>query len=694
MLKMDTPIQYVKGVGPKISSLLARKSIRSVGDVLHYYPRAYEFHHRVGAITDLEAGTICSVQGMVALYREIPMGKSSRRIHEVVIQDKTGRLALKWFRSPFKGYFSQFKPGKTVSVSGLVKIYRGVREIHHPDVFFDSPDNFEEALVPVYSETEGLNQKMLRKIVHEVIAQTVPQIDESLPEWILSQHKLPGLRESMIKVHSPGDGDPEVWKEFKDPHQRRLIFEEFFWLEISLAQARAGYVAETAQPFKALLKMATQLRKSLPFELTGDQEKTLAEITRDLLKPHPMNRLVQGDVGSGKTIVAFMTAALAIENGFQVAMMAPTEILAEQHYQKAKAQLGPLGVNVVLLSGGMTEKESNFAKKEIRAGTFQMVIGTHALIQGDVDFKNLGLAIIDEQHRFGVKQRAILKQKGMSPHFLIMTATPIPRTLAMTVYGDLDVSIIRELPKGRQPITTKVANEKQRRSLYSFLELELKKGHQVYVVYPLVEETEKMDLKDATHMAGVLADEFKDFKVGLLHGRMNSDEKEDLMRNFKAGKIHVLVSTTVIEVGVDVPNATVMVIEHAERFGLSQLHQLRGRVGRGSQKSYCILVSGYAKGEDARRRLEVMTQTQDGFKIAEEDLAIRGPGEFLGTRQSGLPGFRFANLVRDVEILAEAKATAFELLEKDPDLKDPKNLLIRQAVIEGKRSQLALINVG
>ena len=444
----------------------------------------------------------------------------------------------------------------------------------------------------------------------------------------------------------------------------------------------------------AKLGLAGSLRKKMGFTLTDGQEKCLADITGDLLKGHPMHRLVQGDVGCGKTIVSLLAAALAIENGYQVVLMAPTEILAEQHYVKAQELFQGLGVNVALLSGGMTNKEQEKIKTETQAGNFQLVVGTHALIEGDVQFKNLGLIIIDEQHRFGVKQRAELKQKGASPHFLVMTATPIPRTLAMTVYGDLDVSVIRELPKGRQPITTRSVYENKRKLVYDFIREQLARGRQVYGIYPLVEETEKMDLKNATDMAKVLEEEFKPFNVGLLHGRLKSDEKESLMQRFKSGEIKVLVSTTVVEVGVDVPNATVMLIEHAERFGLAQLHQLRGRVGRGAHKSYCILLAGRAVSDEAKRRLEVMTQTQDGFKIAEEDLVLRGPGEFLGTRQSGLPGFKLANLVRDVEILIDARKAAFEVLEKDPQLKSPDNSLIREAILLQRRPALLFASIG
>jgi len=699
-IALDTPVQYLKGVGPKISSLLAKKDIHHVVDALHWFPRTYEDRKSATAIQDLMPGQLASFVGRVALYREIPMGRTVRRIHEIIFKDETGRISAKWFRVPFRNYFSNFKPGALVRVTGEIKTYRGATEIHHPDLRLldengiDPTEDADAGLLPIYSETEGLNQKLIRKIIGHVLSTTAQNLQETVPDWILKKYNLPGLKESLLKVHQPGEDDPLKWQEFRDPHQRRLIFEEFFWLELLIARSRAGISLEDGPAMKAKGTLSQALRKALPFSLTDGQEKCLSEITGDLLKPHPMHRLVQGDVGCGKTIVAFLLAALVIDNGFQAAIMAPTEILAEQHFLKAKELFEPLGIKIGFLSGGKKEKETLVTKKEIENGNFQLIVGTHALIQDDVLFKNLGLVVIDEQHRFGVKQRSQLKQKGLSPHFLVMTATPIPRTLAMTVYGDLDFSVIREMPKGRLPITTRTVYENKRSVVYNFIREQLERGRQAYVIYPLVEETEKLDLKNATDMAQILEVELAPFKVGLLHGRLKSDEKEDLMKKFKAGEIKVLVSTTVVEVGVDVPNATLMLIEHAERFGLAQLHQLRGRVGRGQHKSYCILLAGRAVSDEGKERLKVMTMTQDGFKIAEEDLRLRGPGEFLGTRQSGLPGFKLANLVRDVETLVEARQAAFEVLEKDPDLKEPRNHLIHEAITLNRKPALLFASIG
>lgn len=699
MIHFDTPIQYLKGVGPKIAALLARKEISKVGDVLTWFPRAYEDLKAAKHINQLKPGETTSFIAQVGVVREIPLGKSSRRIYEMIFSDQTGRISGKWFRVPFRNYFKTFNSGDYVRVTGEVKSYRHTMEIHHPDVQKRDEEatlnSSEKGLLPIYSETEGLNQKLIRKIVSLAFENAGAEIEETLPEWLLKKYDYPDLKTSLLKVHHPGENESfEIWSEYKSPYQKRLVFEEFFWLELLLAQSRAGIIKEKAPAFKALIELQTKVRKSLSFDLTEDQEKVIAEITQDLLNPHPMHRLVQGDVGCGKTIVALLSAAMAIENGFQVALMAPTEILAEQHYLKAKELLEPFGIKIALLTGNQKEKVSREVKKNIVEGQVQLIVGTHALIQNDVEYFKLGLVIIDEQHRFGVKQRAELKKKGVSPHFLVMTATPIPRTLAMTVYGDLDVSIIKTLPKGRQPIVTRVVHDKKRQDVYGFLKDQLAKGRQAYVIFPLVEENEKMDLKNATDSARTLEKEFAPYKVGLLHGRMKALEKETLMREFKSGEVKILAATTVVEVGVDVPQATMIIIEHAERFGLSQLHQLRGRVGRGADKSYCVLMTSYAQSDEAKERLQVMTETTDGFKIAEKDLILRGPGEFLGTRQSGLPGFRMANLVRDIDVLIQAREAAFGILKNDPRLLSPDNKLLHQAIVEKKKTSLLFARIG
>jgi ATP-dependent DNA helicase RecG len=692
-IEIKTDVQYIKGVGPKLGAVLSKRGIYTVQDLLEWYPRTYEDRRAARAIASLEAGQVVSVRARVLSVRSMSLGRSRRKMYEVVVGDSSGRIACKYFRVPYRGYFERFESGLEVQISGKVIYYRNKKEFHHPDIHpVRDDENSEDQLIPLYTDTEGLSPSKLRKIIdtalkslpneavsappvkkNDLVYRSPEGVKENLPQWLLEKYQLVPKLQSMLEIHQPPLDQAELFLKFRSPAQRRVIFEEFFKLEFLLAFRKQGLQKEQSHAFRGNNSLIPQFLKSLPFELTQAQHRSFAEVKADLEKPHPMHRLVQGDVGSGKTIVALLGALYAIESGYQAAIMVPTEILAEQHYRNALQLLDPLGVKVCLLTGTIKPKERESIGDDIRSGRCQLIVGTHALIQEDVAFHNLGLVIIDEQHRFGVEQRNKLKAKGKSPHFLIMTATPIPRTLAMTVYGDLDVSIIDELPKGRQPIVTRKTFESKRDKVFGFVEEQVKKGRQAYVVYPLVEESEKLDLKNAEEEFEKIKARFPAFRVGLLHGKMKSSEKDAIMRDFRDNKIHILVATTVIEVGVDVPNANIMVIEHAERFGLSQLHQLRGRVGRGEHKSYCILVLGYAVSDEAGKRAEIMEETTDGFKIAEADLEMRGPGEFLGRRQSGLPGFKMANLVRDVLILQEARQAAFEVVHKDPELKSLQN---------------------
>ncbi|MBI3327059.1 MAG: ATP-dependent DNA helicase RecG, partial [Nitrospinae bacterium] len=512
-------------------------------------------------------------------------------------------------------------------------------------------------IVPVYPTTEGMHQKTLRTIMKRVVDAYADSIPDCLPMPLQAHLRLVPVAQALQGVHFPSPGgDLEALNSWSSPEHRRLIFEEFFLLELGLAlRHRETTREERARTYLGTGELAGRLRARLPFQLTRAQERVLGEVSEDMRRPHPMNRLLQGDVGSGKTIVALLAMLLALESGFQAAIMAPTEILAEQHYLMMQRLMEPLGVRAALLTSGVKGGKRRKMLQAIAAGEIHLLVGTHALIQEGVVFESLGLAVIDEQHRFGVLQRATLKNKGYRPDVLVMTATPIPRTLAMTVYGDLDVSVIDELPPGRLPVITKLYYESRRSEAYSLIRRELQRGRQVYVVYPLIEESEKVDLRAATEMAGHLRHEvFPDFRVGLLHGRLKSDEKAQIMRTFVSGELQVLVSTTVIEVGMDVPNATVMLVEHAERFGLAQLHQLRGRVGRDIHQAWCFLMAGFPMSEEAKQRLHALTESHDGFVIAEKDLEIRGPGEFLGTRQSGLPELRVAHIIRDQRVLAEA----------------------------------------
>ncbi len=714
-LKLDTQVQFIKGVGPKLGDILHKKGIDTVQDLLEWYPRAYEDRRAARNIASLKPDDLVSLRAEVLGVHAFNMGKSKRKMYDVVIRDDTGKIHCKFFRIPYKGFFERFQPGHKVRVIGKVTHFRGQIQFQHPDIQDDSVDTENEnKILPIYEETEGLSTRQLSKLITFAIGELkdLPEVKgeppkknryggileqsepfDKLPNWLIQKYELPKRFDAITSLHNPPVDHYQEFLDRKSIFHKRIIFEEFFWLELLLAAKKTGFKKEQARPFKKDFSLVKKLTASLPFELTGAQKRALKEIADDLEKPHPMHRLVQGDVGSGKTLVALAAALIAKSNGLQAAIMVPTEILAEQHFRNSKKFLEPLGLTIGLLTGSQKQSERKQTFELLKQGAIDFIVGTHALIQDEVEFKDLGLVIIDEQHRFGVHQRNALKQKGISPHFLVMTATPIPRTLAMTVYGDLDVSVIDELPKGRAPIQTRVVFESKRREVMNFVRDQLLKGRQAYIVYPLVEESEKIDLKDAVSAFEIIQAEFKEYKVALLHGKMKPAEKEEVMREFRDQKTHILVATTVIEVGVDVPNANIMVIEHTERFGLSQLHQLRGRVGRGEHKSFCILMLGHAVSEESRERSAIMERTTNGFEIAEADLELRGPGEFMGTRQSGLTGFKMANLVRDLQILQEARAAAFETLEKDPDLRKSEHANLRAELLK-KHGPTALATVG
>ncbi len=670
-LQHDSEVQFVKGVGPKLGEVLRKRGLGRVLDLLEYYPRTYEDRRAIRHIQSLVPDQLVSIKAQIIKIRSMPMGKSKRRIWEVLLGDPSGRISCKYFRVPYKGYFERFQPFQQVRVIGKVINYRGATEFHHPDIHpIKEEDEITNALIPIYSEIEGMASQKIARLIRAVLDQPVPELLSALT---LEKYGLMPIQQALRQIHEPPVEQGDLFLKFEAPAQKRVIFDELFLVELHMAGKRAGVKKEESRAIIADGAWPEKLKASLEFELTGAQLRAYDEIIGDLAKGHPMHRLVQGDVGSGKTLVAFMAAAYAAEGGMQTALMAPTEILSEQHLTTAVRRLEPLGLKVALLTGQIKGKEREKILASLKAGEIHMLIGTHALIQDDVEFKNLGLVIVDEQHRFGVEQRNKLKRKGLSPHFLVMTATPIPRTLALTVYGDLDVSVIDEMPKGRIPIVTRKTFQGKRPQVMQFIGDHLKTGRQAYIVYPLIEESEAMDLKNAIEEFEKIKVDFAAYKVGLLHGRMKPAEKDEVMNQFRRNEIQVLVSTTVIEVGVDVPNANIMLIEHAERFGLSQLHQLRGRVGRGAHKSFCILMLGYALSEEATRRAEIMEGSNDGFKIAEADLEMRGPGEFLGTRQSGLPGFKMANLVRDLKILQDAREAAFDLIAADPELKKLEN---------------------
>lgn len=690
-LTSETPIQYLKGVGPKLGQILKAKGILTIGDLIQNFPRIYEDRRAAKSIKDLMPGETVCLRAQIHKVSSYNLGRSKRKIFDIAVRDSTGIIHCKFFRVPYKGFFESFQKDDQIKLIGKVLIFRNQKEFHHPDISkINDSDTIDDVIVPIYVETEGISSHKMSKLIRLAIELLKKEqkflLKDIVPPWVIEATQLPDLNESIEKLHIPNLELGHELTQQKTPYHRRIIFEEFFLLELLLASRKKGLQSDLAKPILGKGIYVDKLLKSLPFELTQAQKRSFEEIKVDLAKSQPMHRLVQGDVGSGKTMVAFMSTCLAFESKSQVALMVPTEILAQQHYENAVKVLTPLGMKVALLTGSQKNSEKNEITKKLSAGELDFVVGTHALIQEGVNFKNLGLVIIDEQHRFGVEQRKVLKEKGNGPHFLVMTATPIPRSLAMTVYGDLDVSVIDELPKDRKPIVTRVTYQNKRPQVLKFVSDHIKQGRQAYIVFPLVEESEKIDLKSATIEFERLKKELPDFKLGLLHGRMKNEEKDEVMIKFRNKEIDILVATTVIEVGVDVPNANIMWIDHSERFGLSQLHQLRGRVGRGSEKSYCILMLGYAVSEESRERVAIMESTNDGFKIAEADLEIRGPGEFLGSKQSGLPGFKMANIVRDIDILKQARDMAFEIFRRDPNLNRKEHVLLKEKI-----SRLALI---
>lgn len=697
--KMATPVQFLKGVGPKMAARFAAKRITTVEDMLYFLPRAYEDRREIRKIAKLETGKPQTIAASVVQTEFRYYGK--KRILEVAVSDGTGTLVAKWFKGQMSYLVSTFKKGARVIFTGDVTPNYAGKSMIHPDYeMMDEEDeqnllNFKR-IVPVYSETEGLHQKYIRKIMYGALESYSRYVASPIPADICRRRNLMNIHEALLSVHFPGQN--EMLEPLMNAHSefhRRLIYDEFFFFQLGMAVKKSGRILDNGISFTPGGRLLTEFHSSLPFDLTGAQKRVIMEIHNDLQASTAMNRLLQGDVGSGKTLVAMSAMITVCENGYQSALMAPTEILAKQHFATLSAWAYPLGLQTVLLTGSMNGAARTEALEKIKSGKADIILGTHALIQEDVDFRKLGFVVIDEQHRFGVMQRATLRNKGINADVLVMTATPIPRTLAMTVYGDLDVSVIDEMPPGKIPVRTVLMGESKRQAVYDAIRREVSKGHQAFIVYPLVEESENLDLKDATKMAEHLQrDIFPDYQVGLIHGKMKDKEKDAVMKEFLENKISILVSTTVIEVGIDVPRASLIVIEHAERFGLSQLHQLRGRVGRRDIPSSCILLADYKVSLDARKRLKVMEKTTDGFALAEEDLAIRGPGDFLGTRQSGLPDFRIASIIRDARILNDAKEDAFALAARDPLLEKPEHAILKEALISRWQGKLDLARTG
>lgn len=718
--ELNMPVKYLKGVGEKRAKTLASLGIYQVKDLLEYYPRIYQDRRHLKPIFNLADSEKETFQGTIISHKKVRLPRRKIDLLKVIISDGSGYASLLFFNQPKAENF--LTKGLKLIVSGRVRRFRG--EIQITDFEYEVLSNEENELihhnriVPIYPLTQSVSpsigQRLIRISIKKALETYADKIIEILPISILSKHKLPDIRFALNNIHFP----QSVTAYHSARH--RLIFEEFFLLQLAIGMTKKKVENEKCIKFHTDFKLLTSFVQSLPFTLTKSQKNVIKEIISDMKIEKPMNRLIHGDVGSGKTVVATCAALVSYENGYQTAIMAPTEVLAEQHYLNIHRLLSNFGIKIALLTSSMKKSEREENLTQIKTGEVKIAIGTHSLIQEGVEFKNLGLCVVDEQHRFGVMQRAELKNKakeachGICPDVLVMTATPIPRTLALTLYGDLDVSVIDELPPHRQKVITKCRSEKDLPKIYAFIKDEIKKGRQVYLVYPLIEESEELELKAATRMFKELQkNDFPECKLGLLHGQLKPDEKDKVMKNFYDKEINILVSTTVIEVGIDIPNATIMLIEHAERFGLAQLHQLRGRVGRGIDKSYCILVTKQAIADlvnldvpinlqedpdstilKGARRLSTMCQTSDGFKIAEVDLEIRGAGEFFGTRQHGMLKLKLASIIYDVKWLELARKEAFNILDNDPFLKDHKNQFISKTFAYQFKDKLDLVEIG
>jgi ATP-dependent DNA helicase RecG len=692
------PVRAVRGVGEKIARRLAARGIATVGDLLRLLPRRYEDRRRGGRIADLREGEPGFAVGTI--IRAAPTGWGRARGHRLEVRDESGLIRCVWFRA--HAGVRRLRPGLRVRVSGTPRRYQGILEMSHPDVDLlgekDDGGPPDLPVVPRYPEVEGVAPRWLWRLVRAALGELDGAVDP-LPDAVRRAQALPGLAEALRTVHAPPpETDVEALNRFRAPAQRRLIFEELFALQLALARAARERAACPGLAFPAPSPLAERLRALLPFTLTRAQGQALAEILADMARPAPMSRLLHGDVGSGKTAVALLAAATAIGAGHQAAVLAPTEVLAEQHRRVMGPLAAEVGVRAVLLTGSIPAAERRAARQAVSCGEAGLVLGTHALLEEGVRFRSLGLCVVDEQHRFGVLQREAFVAKGpggATPHLLVMTATPIPRTLAMTLYGDLALSTLDEKPPGREPVDTRIFSAERRDALHAAVRRAVDGGAQVFVVLPLVAAAAERHLRDAvrTH-AELCAGPLAGIQVGLLHGRLPPEEKERALGRFRTGLDRVLVCTTVVEVGVDVPAANVLVVEHAERFGLAQLHQLRGRVGRGGGQAHCLLLLGAGASPEARERLGVLAETNDGFRIAEEDLRLRGPGELLGTLQAGRPPFAVADLFRDADLLREARAAAFALVDEDPALAREENRRTWEALSARYAPLLRLLHVG
>lgn len=673
--KMRKPLQFLKGVGDTRAALFHKLGLFTVGDIITHYPRDYEDRSKLRKLSELQDGEECSFEGMIASKVNESRPRKGLTVSRVSIRDESGLINATWFNQPYlKNYF---KPGERYIFYGRITRRRTFEVLNPVYERLDDQGPVKTCrIVPIYPATGKLTQNVIRAAIRNALDYAGDSIQEVLPQWIRENYQLTGINFAVNNIHYPEDDDAFL------KARKRLVFEELLLLQLGLVNLKASTVSSSAGIRFDAGREVQEFMMKLPFSLTNAQKRVFAEIEQDMESGKVMNRLVQGDVGSGKTIVAVLALVKAVKSGYQGAFMAPTEILADQHFHSLGPLLAPLGIRISLLKGSITGKAVKETLEDIRNGEADIVIGTHALLEDKVVFNNLGLVVTDEQHRFGVRQRAKLSGKGENTDILVMTATPIPRTLALILYGDLDISIIDELPPGRKKVKTYAVHADMRERIDNFIRKQVTEGRQVYIVCPLVDESDAVEAKAASGLAEELAHKtFSDLKVGLIHGRMKATEKDAVMNGFIEGGLDILVSTTVIEVGVNVPNASVMVIENAERFGLAQLHQLRGRVGRGEHQSYCILFND-SRSEVAEERMKVMEKTSDGFVISEKDLELRGPGDFFGTRQHGIPELKIANLYKDMEVLKQAQEAAQKLISVDRRLKSPENRLLGQAIRE------------
>jgi ATP-dependent DNA helicase RecG len=686
-LRLDSPVQYIKGVGPKRSLCFDRIGVQTVQDLMHLVPRRYIDYSTVRSIHDIRVNDEATVVGRVQL---VEARRTRTRMHlvTVLLADSNGSIVLKWFNRP--DLRKKFRVGELLLVSGKVTFYRGHQFINplYEIIGEEEPAHQKQgAIIPIYPLTEGLNIWDIRRAVRIAIDECLDQTKETLPQRLIDENRLLPLSQALRGLHFPDDTAEAM------AARQRLVYDEFFFFELTLAQRKMESQNRKGIALPEKGTLTRRFLQGLPFALTTGQSDAVRKIAIDMQQARPMNRLLQGDVGSGKTVVAVYAILIAIENGYQAVLMAPTEILAEQHYLVLQELLARIGVRPYLLTGSIKGKDRSLIIDDITHGKARFVLGTHALIEEEIVFNRLGLVVVDEQHRFGVMQRAALVSKGGNPDFLVLSATPIPRTLSLTLYGDLDISIIKEKPPRRGQVITNIVREKDKKSTFGFVRSKLASGQQAFVICPIIEKSETVELRSVQEVTGEITEAFPDFSVGVIHGRLNTAERMEIMNRYRLGTISILVSTTVVEVGVDIPNATIMLIEHPERFGLAQLHQLRGRIGRGAQESYCFLILSRYLQPEAFERLEFFARNNDGFALAQKDMRLRGPGQILGKRQHGLPDISIGDLEYDRALLFKARDDAFGLIKKDPGLNLPENQPAREH-LDHLAHQAELLRIG